>query len=211
MSGQAPAGVLGVIRTSSTDQARLIAHSLFGAGVPFVEITLTVPDASELIGELTERYPGRVGAGTVLDASQATAVAAAGAAFLVAPNTDLAVVRAAAGLQLPMIAGALTPTEITAALQAGCAAVKVFPVGSVGGATYIQAIRDPLPEAQLVVSGGITAADARRYLRLGVRAVCLGGALVDKSALAAGDRDALTRHAQAVLGTVSGQLPAGNG
>lgn len=195
----APAGVVAVVRAPTAREALTIGLGLARGGVGTIEITLTVPGAVAVIAELSRDPAVLVGAGTVLDAAAVAAVAAAGAAFVVAPDTDPLVVAAARAHGLPVVPGALTPTEIRRAWALGADAVKVFPVGSVGGPGYVRAVREPLPDVPLVVSGGIALTAVGDYLAAGVRAVCLGSALIDRAAAAAGDTDAVADHARAAL------------
>lgn len=195
----APAGIVAVVRAPTAREALTIGLGLARGGVGTIEITLTVPGAVEVIAELSRDPAVLVGAGTVLDAAAVAAVAGAGAAFVVAPDTDPLVLDAARAHGLPMVPGALTPTEIRRAWVLGAAAVKVFPVGSVGGPAYVRAVREPLPDVPLVVSGGISLAAVADHLAAGVRAVCLGSALIDRTAAAAGDTDAVAEHARAAL------------
>jgi 2-dehydro-3-deoxyphosphogluconate aldolase/(4S)-4-hydroxy-2-oxoglutarate aldolase len=197
-----PAGVIAVVRAASAAEARTIVHGLFRAAVPAVELTLTVPDALRVIGEFAGS--GTVlGAGTVLDPAEAAACAAAGARFLVSPVTDAAVLAEAHRCGVPYVGGALTPTEVLASMRAGADAVKLFPVGSMGGAGYLRALREPLPGLRAVVSGGIAAGEVRDYLAAGAHAVCLGGALIDREAARRGDVDAVAARARAALDRLS--------
>jgi 2-dehydro-3-deoxyphosphogluconate aldolase/(4S)-4-hydroxy-2-oxoglutarate aldolase len=125
----------------------------------------------------------------------------AGASFIVSPVLDEGVLAAAARCAIPAIPGALTPNEILQAHRAGAAAVKVFPIGSVGGVAYIRSINEPFTDIPLVVSGGIQIADVSAYLAAGCRAVCLGGALIDRAAAKAGDIGTVTAYARAILAT----------
>ncbi len=221
-----PGGVIAVVRAASAAEARTIVHGLFLAAVPAVELTLTVPDAVQVIGEFVASgsvssgsvssgsvssgsvssgsVSGTVlGAGTVLDPAEAAACAAAGARFLVSPVTDAAVLAEAHRCGVPYVGGALTPTEVLASMRAGADAVKLFPVGSMGGAGYLRALREPLPGLRAVVSGGIAAGEVRDYLAAGAHAVCLGGALIDREAARRGDVDAVAAWARAALGRIS--------
>ncbi len=226
-----PGGVIAVVRAASAAEARTIVHGLFLAAVPAVELTLTVPDAVQVIGEFVASgsvssgsvssgsvssgsvssgsgssgsVSGTVlGAGTVLDPAEAAACAAAGARFLVSPVTDAAVLAEAHRCGVPYVGGALTPTEVLASMRAGADAVKLFPVGSMGGAGYLRALREPLPGLRAVVSGGIAAGEVRDYLAAGAHAVCLGGALIDREAARRGDVDAVAAWARAALDRIS--------
>lgn len=198
-----PRGVIGVVRRESDDEALLLGSAWLAAGVPGVEITMTVPDATGVIRRLAGSAPGRVGAGTVRTVAQAESCVAAGAAFLVSPHLDVGLVRWAVERRVPVVPGALTPSEIVAAHAAGASAVKIFPVDAVGGPDYVAALRGPLPDVPLVVSGGITAANAGRYLAAGVWSVCLGGALTDDDAVRRRDEAAATAYAAGVLRVVA--------
>ena len=119
------------------------------------------------------------------------------------PVTDPAVLARAHDRGVPYVGGALTPTEVLASMRAGSDAVKLFPVGSVGGAGYLRALREPLPGLRAVVSGGIAAAEVPGYLAAGAHAVCLGGALIDRAAADRGDVDAVAAHTRRVLDEIT--------
>jgi 2-dehydro-3-deoxyphosphogluconate aldolase/(4S)-4-hydroxy-2-oxoglutarate aldolase len=219
-----PGGVIAVVRAGAAAEARTIVHGLARACVPAIELTMTVPGAVEIIAELagsslqTVRGAGTVleagtvlGAGTVLDPAEASACAAAGARFLVSPVTDADVLAEAHRCGVPYVGGALTPTEVLASMRAGADAVKLFPVGSMGGAGYLRALREPLPGLRAVVSGGIAAGEVGDYLAAGAHAVCLGGALIDREAARRGDVDAVAAWARAALDRISAALRRGAG
>jgi 2-dehydro-3-deoxyphosphogluconate aldolase/(4S)-4-hydroxy-2-oxoglutarate aldolase len=195
-----PSGVVGVIRTTDPDHALTLGRGLLAAGVPGVEITMTVPDAPAVIAELAPGSDGRVGAGTVRTPDEVDACVGAGAAYIVAPGLELPVLERARALGVPMVPGALTPTEMTTAVAAGAAGVKVFPVGAVGGPGYLKAILEPLRELRIVASGGIEVEQIEQYLAAGAYSVCLGKALVDAAAVERGDVDGVRRYAKSVLG-----------
>ena len=198
-----PGGVIAVVRAPDAAQARTIVRGLARAAVPAIELTMTVPDAVRIIAELAGS--GTVlGAGTVLDPASAWACAEAGARFLVSPVTDADVLAEAHRGGVPYVGGALTPTEVLASMRAGADAVKLFPVGSVGGAGYLRALREPLPGLRAVVSGGIAADEVGGYLAAGAHAVCLGGALIDREAARRGDVDAVAAWARAALERITG-------
>ena len=201
-----PAGVIAVVRAPTAGQARAIVRGLILAAVPAVELTMTVPGAVRIIAEFAASALSggtALGAGTVLDPEACSACAAAGAAFIVSPVTDPAVLARAHDRGLPYVGGALTPTEVLASMRAGSDAVKLFPVGSVGGAGYLRALREPLPGLRAVVSGGIAAAEVPGYLAAGAHAVCLGGALIDRAAARRGDVDAVAAHTRRVLDEIT--------
>jgi 2-dehydro-3-deoxyphosphogluconate aldolase/(4S)-4-hydroxy-2-oxoglutarate aldolase len=153
----------------------------------------------ELIAELAPGAGGRVGAGTVLGVDQARRCIAAGAGYLVSPCTDLAVLEVAVSEGVPLVSGAATPTEIQRAHLAGAAAVKLFPINLLGGVAFVRAVREPMPEPRLVVSGGVTVEQLADLFAVGVHAACLGREIIDGDAAAAGDVDAVAAQASRVL------------
>jgi 2-dehydro-3-deoxyphosphogluconate aldolase / (4S)-4-hydroxy-2-oxoglutarate aldolase len=178
-----PAGpVIAIVRGHAPAAIAAVADGLVAAGVGTVEVTLDSPDALASIAALVARGGLAVGAGTVRTPAEAEAAVAAGAAFLVAPHLDAAVVACAVALGVPALPGALSPTEIVAAWEAGASAVKVFPAGPLG-ASYVAAIRQPLREIPLVPTGGIDAANARAFLDSGALALGVGGWLTGDPAL----------------------------
>jgi len=179
-------GIVPVIRASSSQEARFAADAVCQGGIPIVEITMTVPGALEVISELAKTMPEvLVGAGTVLNKMMARQCADAGAQFLVTPGFDKATVVEAKKLGLLVMAGALTPTEVMAAWSSGADFVKVFPCGNVGGATYLKALKGPLPQVPLVPTGGVNLETATDYIRAGAAALGVGGELILKDALKA--------------------------
>jgi 2-dehydro-3-deoxyphosphogluconate aldolase / (4S)-4-hydroxy-2-oxoglutarate aldolase len=179
-------GIVPVIRASSAEEARFAAEAVCDGGIPIVEITMTVPGALGVISQLVKELPHvLVGAGTVLDAKMARKCADAGAQFLVTPGFDARTVAAAKKLNLLIMAGALTPTEVIAAWKAGADFVKVFPCGNLGGPNYIKALKGPLPQVPLVPTGGVNLETAADYLRAGAAALGVGGELIHKEALTA--------------------------
>jgi 2-dehydro-3-deoxyphosphogluconate aldolase/(4S)-4-hydroxy-2-oxoglutarate aldolase len=189
-------GIVPVIRASSAEEARFAADCVCKGGVPIVEITMTVPGALDVIRELVKTMPDvLVGAGTVLSEEGLRRCAAAGAQFLVTPGFNAPTVAAARELDLLIMVGALTPSEIMAASASGADFVKVFPCGSIGGPKYIQALRGPFPQIPLVPTGGVTLETAADYIRAGAVALGVGGEMIAKDALKARDRDALSKLA----------------
>jgi|HubBroStandDraft_6_1064221.scaffolds.fasta_scaffold21550_5 2-dehydro-3-deoxyphosphogluconate aldolase/(4S)-4-hydroxy-2-oxoglutarate aldolase len=202
-----PAGVIAVVRAATAAQARVIVHGLVRAAVPAIELTLTVPGALTILAEAARAVarPGSgtvLGAGTVLDRRACQEAVAAGARFVVSPVTDPPVLEQAHRDGVPYVGGALTPTEVLASMRAGVDAVKLFPVGSVGGPAYLRALREPLPGLRAVVSGGIGAGEVAGYLAAGAHAVCLGGALIDRAAAGRGDVEAVAARARQALAQI---------
>jgi 2-dehydro-3-deoxyphosphogluconate aldolase / (4S)-4-hydroxy-2-oxoglutarate aldolase len=189
-------GIVPVIRASSAEEARFAADCVCKGGVPIVEITMTVPGALDVIRELVKTMPAvLVGAGTVLSEEALRECAAAGAQFLVTPGFNAPTSAAARELDLLIMVGALTPSEIMAASASGADFVKVFPCGSIGGPKYLRALRGPFPQIPLVPTGGVTLETAADYIRAGAAALGVGGEMIAKDALKARDRDALSKLA----------------
>jgi 2-dehydro-3-deoxyphosphogluconate aldolase / (4S)-4-hydroxy-2-oxoglutarate aldolase len=197
-------GLIPIVRAPTAEIALAAAEAIVASGVGVAEITMTVPNALRVLGEVARRYGGRalIGAGTVLDAKTCTRAIAAGAEFIVMPSLELPVVRAARKAKRVCIPGGLTPTEILAAWCAGADLVKVFPCGPVGGPAYIKAIRGPLPNIPLVPTGGVNLETTPAFMRAGVAAVAVGGELVDIKALAEGRVDIVTENARRFLEAV---------
>jgi 2-dehydro-3-deoxyphosphogluconate aldolase/(4S)-4-hydroxy-2-oxoglutarate aldolase len=173
-------GIVPVVRASSPQRAIDAARAVCAGGIPIIELTMTVPGAIGVIRELRRSMDGSVliGAGTVLDAKTAGRCLDAGAEFLVSPGFDRATVRFARREGVPIMAGALTPTEVIAAWKAGADFVKIFPCGNVGGPGYIRALKAALPQIPMVPTGGVNAATAAQYLQAGACALGIGGELV---------------------------------
>lgn len=195
----AAARVVPVIRTSSAALAETAVRWLHDAGLRVFEITLTVPDAPALIRMLASDAGLLVGAGTVPDAAAGRACLAAGARFLVAPWVDPSLAAPCREVGALLMLGAMTPTEVRAALAAGADVVKVFPASSAGGAPHIRALRSVLPGVAFCPTGGIDPSEVPAYLAAGARFVGMGGALVDEKRIAAGDRGAIQEAARRVL------------
>jgi 2-dehydro-3-deoxyphosphogluconate aldolase/(4S)-4-hydroxy-2-oxoglutarate aldolase len=191
-------GIVPVVRAASAAQAQAAAEAVRRGGIPIVEITMTVPGAVEVIRELV-RSAGNdvlVGAGTVLDAETARRCLDAGAQFLVSPGFNAGMVAEARARDTVVMAGALTPSEIMAAIKAGADFVKIFPCAQVGGAAYIKALRGPFPSVPFVPTGGVTLATAAEFLRAGAAALGVGGELVERSALEQGKTQVIMENAQ---------------
>jgi 2-dehydro-3-deoxyphosphogluconate aldolase / (4S)-4-hydroxy-2-oxoglutarate aldolase len=169
-----PGPVIAIVRGHPPDVVARIADGLVAGGVTTVEVTLDSPHALSSIVALDDRGDVLVGAGTVLDAAGADAAIDAGAAFLVAPGVDPGVMAAAAERGVPMLPGALTPTEILTAWNAGAAAVKVFPAGPLGPG-YVAALRGPLGNVALVPTGGVDDRNAAAFMAAGAVALGVGG------------------------------------
>jgi 2-dehydro-3-deoxyphosphogluconate aldolase/(4S)-4-hydroxy-2-oxoglutarate aldolase len=177
-------GILPSVRVSSQDLARFAAETVYSAGIPIVEITMTTPGALELINDLANRFPDlAVGAGTVLDEDKARQCVDAGARFLTSPGFIPEVVAYAKKADVVVFPGALTPTEIIAAWKAGSDFVKIFPTGQIGGTQFLRALKIPLPQIPLIASGGVNQVTASDFILAGATAIGLGGELLPKEAL----------------------------
>jgi len=197
-------GIVPVVRASSPRDARIAADAVCEGGIPIVEITMTVPGAIEVIRELTKNAASEVlvGAGTVLNAEAARRCLDAGAQFLVSPGLNLQTVELAVREGKLMMAGALTPTEIITAWEAGSDFVKVFPCGQVGGAKYIKALKGPLPQVRLVPTGGVTLDTAAELIQAGAAALGVGGELVHAEALKSNKPEIIVENARKFLAIV---------
>ncbi len=191
-------GVVPVVRASSPAEALLAAQAVCDGGIPIVEITMTVPGAIDVIRELRKSgvSDALIGAGTVLDVETARRCLDAGAEFLVSPGLNLATVEFAVREGVLMMAGALTPTEVITAWNAGADFVKVFPCGQVGGAKYIKALKGPLPQIPLVPTGGVNLNTAAEFIEAGAAALGVGGELVEGEALKSANPAAIVSNAR---------------
>jgi 2-dehydro-3-deoxyphosphogluconate aldolase/(4S)-4-hydroxy-2-oxoglutarate aldolase len=177
-------GILPSVRVSSRDLAQFAAETVYAAGIPIVEITLTIPGALEVIGELAKRLPDLVvGAGTVLDEESARRCVDAGARFLTSPGLVRKVVAYAKLTGVAVLPGALTPTEIIAAWKTGGDFVKLFPTAPVGGSQYVRALKIPFPQIKLIATGGVNQLTASDFILAGATAIGLGGELLPNEAL----------------------------
>ena len=196
-------GVVAIARASSTQRIVAAVEALVRAGLTCVEVTMTTPGAVEAIAALASSLgeTACVGAGTVLTTQQARACVDVGAKFIVAPSVVPDVVEFASAQGIPVLPGALTPSEIVAAWQSGAAAVKVFPASAVGP-QYVRDVRAPLPDIPLIPTGGVSIDDAPQYLAAGAVAVGLGGPLFADALSDNGDLDALAARAKRLLDVV---------
>jgi 2-dehydro-3-deoxyphosphogluconate aldolase/(4S)-4-hydroxy-2-oxoglutarate aldolase len=191
-------GVVPVVRAESADEASRVIDAIQAGGVPVLEITMTVPGAVRLIEEVARRF-GRdavVGAGTVLDPETARACILSGAQFVVSPALSVETISLCRRYAVPVMPGALTPTEVIAAWQAGADMVKVFPCQAVGGASYLKALKAPLPQVDLVPTGGVNLKTAADFIKAGATALGVGADLVDLQALRGGEVGLITARAR---------------
>jgi 2-dehydro-3-deoxyphosphogluconate aldolase/(4S)-4-hydroxy-2-oxoglutarate aldolase len=197
-------GIVPVVRAPSPELAIRAAEAVLAGGISIFEITMTVPDAAGVIRALRERFGDRalVGAGTVLSAADARHCIEAGARFIVSPGLDLGTIEATHAAGLPIMPGALTPTEVITAWKAGAEMVKIFPASAMGGPKYLRALRGPLPQVKLLPTGGVNETTAGDYIAAGASALGVGSELVDMAALKAGDDATITARARALVAAV---------
>ena len=181
-------GIVAVIRADSGDVLADVAEALVAGGVDVMEVTFTVPNAIEVIQEVKRRVGDQIllGAGTVLDTETARAAILAGAEFIVSPATNPDVIKLCRRYDKIIAPGVFTPTEAITAWEAGADILKVFPA-DIGGPAHLKALRGPLPQCRLMPTGGVDLNTAADFLRAGAVALGVGGALVEKTTVEAGD------------------------
>ena len=183
-------GILPGIRVPSADDALFAASEMYRCDIPIVELTMTVPGALSVLKELRRDTPKMVvGAGTVLDIPTAQACIDAGAQFITSPGLNRELVEFSVAKKICAIPGALTPSEIMTAMQAGANMIKVFPCAQVGGPEYIKALRAPFPDAPFIASGGVNQVNAGDFIRKGASALGVRGELIPPDAVAHRDRN----------------------
>lgn len=197
-------GIIPVVRAASVDEALRAVEAVCAGGISIVEITMTVPDAPEVIRQVVRHHAGKVmtGAGTVLTAEGAKECLAAGAEFLVSPGLSIPVMRAAKARAVLAIPGALTPTELMNAHAEGARLVKIFPCGNVGGPKYLKSLKAPFPQAALIPTGGVSVSNAADYIAAGAFALGAGADLVDVAALRRDEPQKIVEAARALADAV---------
>jgi 2-dehydro-3-deoxyphosphogluconate aldolase/(4S)-4-hydroxy-2-oxoglutarate aldolase len=191
-------GIIPVVRATTADEAMRAIDAIREGGIAVLEITMTVPGAVDVIEQVTARFgnDALVGAGTVLDAETAKACIAAGAQFIVSPALNMETIAYCRAQDVAVMPGALTPTEVVQAWNAGADLVKVFPAGAVGGASYLKALKAPLPQIELVPTGGVSLKTAADFIRAGAAALGVGADLVDIKAIREGQAGLITDRAK---------------
>jgi 2-dehydro-3-deoxyphosphogluconate aldolase/(4S)-4-hydroxy-2-oxoglutarate aldolase len=196
-------GIIPAIRVSSSQDAIFAAEAITRSGIPIVEVTMTIPGAHEVVSELARNHSEViVGAGTVLDLETARRCLDAGVKFLTSTGLDLQVVEFAVQHDVVVFPGALTPTEVIAAWQAGPDFVKIFPCSALGGPAYIRALKGPFPHVPLIASGGVTQHTAPDFLRAGAVALGIGGELIPHEAIRLHQEHRIAELARRFLGMV---------
>lgn len=192
-------GIVAVIRTGHPDFALTLGRGFSETVVDSIEITMTVPNAIDIIERLIGEGVKRVGGGTVRTVEQVHRLVKVGASFAVSPHLDEKIVKECVEHGIPVIPGTLTPSEMMQAMSWGATSTKIFPINSVGGQTYVKSILESLPDLRLVVSGGVQTYEVNSYLELGCISVCLGGALWQESDAASGDPQLVRAFADEAL------------
>ncbi|MGA2729507.1 MAG: bifunctional 4-hydroxy-2-oxoglutarate aldolase/2-dehydro-3-deoxy-phosphogluconate aldolase [Terracidiphilus sp.] len=196
-------GIFPGIRVDSADQALYAAETLFDAGIPVAEITMTVPEAVEVIRALVQKFPTMaVGAGTVLDTETARRCIDAGARFVTSTGLVSEVVDAVRKAKIVAIPGALTPSEVIAGWKMGADYVKIFPAASLGGDLYIRSLKLPLPYVKIIAAGGVNQQTAVDFLRAGSTAIGVGMELLPREAVARRQSHRIHELARRFLGYV---------
>ncbi len=191
-------GMVPIVRAPSPEDALLAAEAIIAGDVRIAEITMTVPNAIQVMERVADKFGDQVlfGAGTILDPETARAALLAGAQFIVTPSLSLPVIELARRYSKPCMPGALTPTEIVTAWQAGADLVKIFPCGPVGGPKYIKALRGPFPQIEFIPTGGVNLETTPEFIKAGAAAVAVGSELVDIKALREGKQDLISANAR---------------
>jgi len=195
--------IVPAVRAANAEDALFAAEAVSRGGLPIVELTMTVPDATGLIAHLVKKHPRMVvGAGTVLDLETARACLAAGAKFITSPGLDLEIVEFAVKEGVTVMPGVLTPSEIISAVKAGADFVKIFPCSQLGGVDYLHALKAPFPHVSFIAAGGVNQQSAGKYLAAGATAVGIGADLVPPRAIVTREADWIEELARRYVQTV---------
>ena len=198
-------GIIPIIRVNSSETAMRVADAFLEGGVKIIEVTFSVPGATDVVRQLADELGDKVliGTGTVLNAKMVEDAVAAGSDFIVSPGYSKELIESTRKHSKLCIPGAMTPTEILDAYNLGSDAVKVFPCGNLGGAKYIKAVRAPLPHIPLVPTGGVNLETAGPLLEAGAFALGVGSAITDKSAIEEGRFEVITENVKKFLDIVN--------
>ena len=198
-------GIVPVVRTSSAEAAIRSIEAIYRGGVRAAEITMTVPGAIRALEKLADQFGDKImlGAGTVLDPETARACMLAGAQFFVTPSLKIATIEMAKRYSKVICPGALTPTEVLTAWEAGADVVKIFPAGNVGGPKYIKALKGPFPQIEMIPTGGVNLETAGEFLKAGACAVAVGGELVDAKTIQEGRFEVFEERARQYLDAIA--------
>ncbi|HXG31789.1 MAG TPA: bifunctional 4-hydroxy-2-oxoglutarate aldolase/2-dehydro-3-deoxy-phosphogluconate aldolase [Bryobacteraceae bacterium] len=198
-------GIVPVVRTSSAEAAVRSVEAIYRGGIRAAEITMTVPGALRALEKVADQFGDRMvlGAGTVLDPETARASMLAGAEFFVTPSLKVSTIELVKRYSKVMIPGALTPTEVLTAWEAGADIVKIFPCGNVGGPKYIKALKAPFPHIEMIPTGGVNLETAGEFLKAGACAVAVGAELVDAKSVSEGRFDLIEEKARQYLAVIA--------
>jgi 2-dehydro-3-deoxyphosphogluconate aldolase/(4S)-4-hydroxy-2-oxoglutarate aldolase len=198
-------GIVPVVRTNSAESAVKAVEAIYAGGVRAAEITMTVPGAIRALEKVADQFGNKIvlGAGTVLDPETARICMLAGAEFFVTPALNVKTIQMAKRYSKVVCPGALTPTEVVTAWDAGADIVKIFPCGNVGGAKYIKALKGPFPQIEMIPTGGVNLETAGEFLKAGACAVAVGGELVDAKSIKEGRFDLIEQKARQYLEAVA--------
>src|SRR6202140_4426962 len=198
-------GIVPVVRTSSAETAVQAVEAMYQGGVRAAEITMTVPGAIRALEKVADKFGDKIvlGAGTVLDPETARACMLAGAQFFVTPSLRLSTIEMVKRYSKVICPGALTPTEVLTAWEAGADVVKIFPCGNVGGPKYIKALKGPFPQIEMIPTGGVNLETAGDFLKAGAAAVAVGGELVDAKLIREGRFDLIEEKARQYLAAIA--------
>lgn len=198
-------GIVPVVRTPSAESAIKSIEAIYAGGIRAAEITMTVPGAVKALEAVADRFGDKIvlGAGTVLDPETARICMLAGAEFFVTPALNLKTIEMAKRYSKVICPGALTPTEVLTAWEAGADIVKIFPCGNVGGPKYIKALKGPFPHIEMIPTGGVNLETAGEFLKAGACAVAVGGELVDAKTIAEGKYEVFEQRARQYLEVIA--------
>lgn len=195
---------IAVIRSSQKQLGKQMARATAAGGMGLIEITWNSDQAPELIAELRSELPGcLIGTGTLFTIDDVQKAIGSGAQFLFSPHTNPAMIQVAKQAEIPMIPGALSPTEIISAWQAGASCVKVFPISSVGGVDYIRSIKGPMGNIPLIPTGGVNLNNAVEFIQAGAMAVGLAGDLFPPDLILEQNWEAIAQKTQTLLQQLS--------
>jgi len=198
-------GIVPIVRADSAEQALQAAKAIYRGGIRTLEVTMTVPGAIRVLEKVADEFGDRItlGAGTVLDPETARSCMLAGARFFVSPSVSVPTIEMCNRYSMVVIPGALTPTEVVTAWDAGADLVKIFPAGNAGGPSYIKALKAPLPQVLMVPTGGVGLENVAEFFEAGASAIAVGGDIVGKKELDAGDYDGIEAKARRFLEVVA--------
>lgn len=198
-------GIVPVVRTSSAESAVRAIEAIYAGGIRAAEITMTVPGAIKALEAVADQFGDKIvlGAGTVLDPESARIAMLAGAEFFVTPSLKPATIEMVKRYGKVMMPGALTPTEVLTAWEAGADIVKVFPCGNVGGPKYIKALKAPFPQIEMIPTGGVNLETAGEFLKAGACAVAVGAELVDAKTIKEGRYEVFEERARKFLQVIA--------